>query len=181
MKFVRLVVVSSWWISTNVVIFVVIFVAIYIVNYSIQTTTNYHHMYKRTESTKTHHIRQVYDKYMTGIRQKYGKKGCMYNSETGSRIDGQMPMHKKGLVRVHIPGANGPRSPRMKCWRNWLGSGKWQRQVLCTKCTLSGESQLLGMTTRTRGSNCQGEFRSWLWGLGCRGCRVLGSSLISLA
>ena len=116
---------------------------------------------------------------MTSIQQEYGKKGCLYNSKTGSRIAGQMPMHKKGLVRVHIPGANGPRSPRMKCWRNWLVRRKWQRQVLHTKCPLSGKSQLLGMMTRSQGSNCQGEFRSWIWGLGYLGCHVLGSSLLS--
>ena len=68
----------------------------------------------------------------------------MYNGETSSKIAGQMPIHKEGSVRVHVPGANGPRSPRTKCWRNWLARGKWQRQVLHTKCTLSGESQPLG-------------------------------------
>ena len=43
----------------------------------------------------------------------------------GYRVAGQMPMHKKELVRVYVPAANGP---RMKYWRNWLG--KWPRQVL---------------------------------------------------
>ena len=59
--------------------------------FSIQDTTNNHHIYEKTGSTKTNHIRQVYD-----------KNGCMYNGETGSRIAGQMPVHKKGLVRVHV-------------------------------------------------------------------------------
>ena len=37
------------------------------------------------------------------------------------------------------------------------------------------ESQLLGMTTRSRASNCRGELRSRLCGLGCLGCRVQGA------
>ena len=49
-------------------------------------------------------------------------------------------MHKKGLVSVHVPGANGPKCPRMKRCRNRLVAGRWQGLVLHTKCTLSANS-----------------------------------------
>ena len=42
--------------------------------------------------------------------QEYSRNGCIYAGETGSRIVGQMPMHKKGSGRVHVP-AKGSRSP----------------------------------------------------------------------
>ena len=42
--------------------------------------------------------------------QEYSRDGCIYAGETGSRLAGQMPMHKKGSGRVHIP-AKGSRMP----------------------------------------------------------------------
>ena len=60
-------------------------------NSTIENTTNNHHIYKKTESTKT-----------TYIQQEYSKKECPCNGKMGSRIAGQMAMHKKASVRVHI-------------------------------------------------------------------------------
>ena len=85
---------------------------------------------------------------------------------SSSSIVGQMPIHKKGLVRVYIPGANGP-SLRMKCGGVCLVRGKWQinfmhQSPMHPLCMC--ESQLLGMAMRSCGCN---HLWSQLSGLGC--------------
>jgi len=49
-----------------------------------------------------------------------------------------------GLVRVHVPGANGPRYPRTKCWRNWLARGSVGVRVFTWCVGGSGIEELIG-------------------------------------
>jgi hypothetical protein len=108
---------------------------------------------KKTEPIFIVYLYHTNTTIIRDVQSKGGisKKGVRYNSKppyqhlmlpvNGPRIPGQMPMHEKGLVRVHIC----PRSPRRTCWRNWLVRGEWQRQVMCTNAlpTILGESGIL--------------------------------------